>query len=163
MKYLLFLTFSLLLGSCLNDPVDYVDLELAEGKYVKDGEPFSGKVVLRNDDGNKSVESILNEGIVVHNDYFGLIEDKISSADYTLVSLQPKEKQVYRIQLVRSREEGGIPEYFIDVICKSSLTEFDSFKNKVLSTPVVKKYKIKSILFKPGELEESFHEIELGS
>lgn len=165
MKYFLFfvLSFSLLLGSCVTKSVDYSDLELVEGKYVKEDQLFSGKVVLRNEDGNKSVESTMDEGIVVHNDYFGLIEDKISSADYTLISLQPKEKELYRIQLVRSQEVGGDPEYFIDVICKPSFTEFDSFKQKVLLIPEVKKYKINSIAFKPGEMEESFHEIELGS
>ena len=163
MKYFLFFALSLLLGSCIDKSVDYSDLELVKGKYIHDNEPFSGKIVLRNEDGNKSVESTMNEGIVVHNDYFGLIEDKLSSADYTQISLQSKEKELYRIQLVRSQEGDGNPRYFIDVICKPSFTEFDSFKKKVLSIPEVKKYKIKSIAFKPGEIEESFHEIELGS
>ncbi len=165
--YLLCLFFALslplLLWGCDTKSVDYSDLELVKGKYVHEDELFCGKVVLRNEDGNKSVESLIDQGIVLHSDYFGLIEDSLSSADYIPVSSQLKEKEVYRIQLVRYQEAGGDPIYFIDVICKSSLTGFDSFKKKVLSIPEVKKYKINSIVFKPGEIEESFHKIELGN
>lgn len=164
MKYSIILVLILFAGSCSESPLEVTSLQVIRGLYCKDNKPFSGKIIQRDSvNGNKLVESVCKEGIVIRSDYYDNLEESLSFVDYKIIrSYSGKSDSIFRIQLGSYKEGEYYPkDYYIDVICKRSFKEYDSLEKRILTLPEVKKHKIESISFKTGELEESFHEIKL--